>query len=311
MIFFITVPALFAITYTLNKIMLTYAPPFFVIGIRMLISGTLLTTYFYQTRKTLYRLTKYDYWLYMQLAFFGIFLFYSTRSIGLRYVSSGKTAVFFCLAPIIMHLLQNVSHRAKRYLWLGIGVGFCALIPLFLHLQPADNTPWMISSLRFAECILLFSVIAFSYAQTISIKLEHQRNFAPLASKGLSKIIGGSLAMSTSLLFEARPVENWYIFIGLIIFQIFLSNVLCEYTQKHVTQKHGPVALTFSLLLTPLFVMVYGYLLFNEPFDLNIMIAWILCVIGASVSYNHWLIQQIRVFKKSIKQRIGKTPYDT
>ena len=123
--------ALFGFTFTLGKITLFYAKPFFVVATRMLIGGAGLSLYLYLNKHIRCAPQMKDWSAYAQVAFFGIFLPYCLRAWALQYISSTKAAFIFMLMPLFTALFAYFLHKERLTYQktTGLLIGFCGMVP--------------------------------------------------------------------------------------------------------------------------------------------------------------------------------------
>src|SRR5579871_5468763 len=91
--------ALFGLSFTIGKLMLTHVAPFITIATRMIIGGVCLLGYSYRQDKTGWYPKKENFWPHIQHAILGVYLFYSLRAWGLQYVTTTKAALLCNLMP--------------------------------------------------------------------------------------------------------------------------------------------------------------------------------------------------------------------
>ena len=96
--------SLFGFTFTLGKVTLFYARPFFIIASRMLIGGGGLLAYFYLNKHIRCSPRMKDWPYYTQVALFGIFRPYSLRA-GHHICHPQKQHLFSLLCLFSRHFL--------------------------------------------------------------------------------------------------------------------------------------------------------------------------------------------------------------
>lgn len=145
--------ALFGFTFTLGKIMLYYARPFFIIACRMLIGGGGLLLYLYANKHIRCKPQMKDWPYYAQVALFGIFLPYSLRAWALQYISSTKAAFIFTLMPFFTALFAYFFHKEKLNFRKASGllIGFLGMIPTLFATSSLENFAGSIALFRFLK----------------------------------------------------------------------------------------------------------------------------------------------------------------
>lgn len=280
--------AFFGFTFTLGKIMLDYAPPFFIIGLRMMIGGAILLTYLSLQKKIRCALNREDIWLYLQFTFFGIYLFYSARAWGLQYVSTTKTALLFNLSPFFTAFFAYLVHKETLTLRkvMGLLIGFIGMIPILMTSSSKEVAYGELLYISFPELIIIISVASLSYGHIIMQQLVKHRNCSPAFANGISMFLGGILAYSTSLVFEnTHKIVDVKILMSLMAIQILLSNIVCANLHAFLLKKYSATFMSFASFLAPLYVAAYGWLLLNETITLSFFISFAIVLIGLSIYY--------------------------
>ena len=124
--------ALFALVFPLGKFAMQYSPPFFVVGLRMVVGGLLLLSYH---RFVLGKPITLRFSLIGPLALLSIVNIYIANAFefwGLQYMSSAKTAFIYNLAPLVSALISYVHLREKMGMrkWFGLAISFFGCIPM-------------------------------------------------------------------------------------------------------------------------------------------------------------------------------------
>ena len=98
-------------TCVIGKAALVYAQPIFLIGVRMTLGGILLLAYIYFFDKSQWKFKKEDFWLFVQIAFFHIYLSFILEFWSYKYVTASKAAFMFNLSPFITALFAYLFFR--------------------------------------------------------------------------------------------------------------------------------------------------------------------------------------------------------
>jgi drug/metabolite transporter (DMT)-like permease len=288
MILVVALYALFGLTFTLGKITLFYARPFFIIGFRMLIGSFGLMSYIYLAKKkNCYPVLK-DVPYYLQIALFGIFIPYSLRAWGLQYISSTKAAFLFTLMPFFTALFAYFinKERLSYQKVMGLLLGFTGMIPTLLTGSSLENLQGSIVFFSLPEIAMLGAVASFGYNLIATQKLVKHRKCHPLIANSMSMLIGGSLAFSASLLSEPVAITGDYTtFLLLVGAQVLISNLICLNLQAYLLNYYSPTFMAFAGFLSPLCAAVYGYILLHEKVSWNYILSFCIVVIGLSMYY--------------------------
>lgn len=280
--------ALFGFTFTLGKITLFYARPFFIIATRMLIGGAGLLIFSYLSKHIRCFPQKKDWGAYMQVALFGIFIPYGLRAWGLQYVSSTKAAFIFTLMPFFTAVFAYALLREKLSYQkiIGLMIGFLGMVPTLFTSNSFEEMYGSVAFLSVPELAILGSVASFGYNLIALQKLVKHHGCPPVLANGITMLLGGFLAFNTALVFEpVWIIGNVKTFVGLLALQICISNLICANLQAWLLHHYSPTFMAFAGFLTPLCAAFYGWLLLNEKMYLNYFISFILVLIGLIVFY--------------------------
>ncbi|MBA3752222.1 DMT family transporter [Candidatus Dependentiae bacterium] len=280
--------ALFGLSFTLGKITLYYAKPFFIIGVRMLIGGLGIFGYIYYTKLIDCRPQIKDWMHYTKIGIFGIFVPYCLRSWGLQYMPSTKAAFIFTLMPFSTALLSYFFHKEKLSTKkiLGLTVGLAGMIPTLLTGSPVEGIYGTIGFISLPELAIIAAVISFSYNLIALQVLIKHRGCPPLLATGTSTLIGGFLAFNTSVLFESPlDVIQPHVFWPLLAVQIVVSNLICSNLQANLLKHYSPTFLAFAGFLTPICAAFFGWLFLGEQAHLSYILSFVLVLIGLLIFY--------------------------
>jgi len=97
---------LFALAFNVSKFVLGYVDPFFLMGLRLPITGIIFLTTYRLWYGPLPSITKKDRLLFFQTLFFGIYLFVFLDLWSLQRLTAGKTAFLFNLTPFVSALFS-------------------------------------------------------------------------------------------------------------------------------------------------------------------------------------------------------------
>ncbi len=294
--------ALFGLTFTLGKLTLFYATPFFIIGMRMLIGGAGLLSFLYLNKSIRCAPQKKDWPYYAQVAFFGIFLPYSLRAWGMLYVSSTKAAFIFTLMPFFTALFAYFFHQEKLNFRksMGLMIGFLGMLPTLFTTDPNEIMKGF-TLFSLPELAIIGAVASFGYNLIALQTLVKHRGCPAVLANGMSMLMGGGLAFSTALLFEPIWVfGNVGEFLGLIALQILISNLICSNLQASLLKKYSPTLMAFAGFLTPLCAAFYGWVLLKEELKLNYLISLGIVVIGLLIFYYDEVIRHKKIPKTMV-----------
>jgi len=308
--------ALLASTFTLGKAALDYGQPFFLIAVRMLGGGLLLLAYQYWRDRMQFRLYKKDFWLYGQIVLFHIYIAYMLEFWALEYVSAAKVGLIYNLSPFVTAILAYFlfHERLSNKQILGLAIGFFGSLPILMAPAPGEVAVGAISFFSIPELAVLVSVVAAAYGWMVMKKLL-DRGYTPLMVNGVGMIIGGLLALGTSLWFEGTPTiqaadyagfgrpyliellgAHWA---GVVIFAwytallILVANIIFYNLYASLLKKYTATFLAFAGFLTPLFAALFGWLMRSESITWHFFATVILVTGGLYLFYQDELSESM------------------
>lgn len=264
----------------------------FVIGIRMVLAGGLLTLIALTVNKYRHR---FDFlsWLYLaQISLFGICLPYILRYWALQFLPVAKTAVIYNTAPfgtfIFSYLL--LGERSSYRKWLGLLVGFAAILPVLI--AGKDMGSRAIGFLSWPEIAMLTAVLSFSYSWVIMKKLITRSQASPFSINGISMFFGGLGALTFSSIFEhnvtiALP-SKFFMWLALII---LITNVICYNLYAYLLNRYSATLLSLAGLVAPFSAALSSWYMLGEKLSSDVIISAIFVFTGFGIFYYEELKQ--------------------
>lgn len=280
--------ALFGLTFTLGKITLFYASPFFIVGLRMLIGGIGLMSYIYLTKRVHCYPVRSDIFYYALATIFGIIIPYCSRAWALQYMTTTKTALLFNFMPFFTAIFAYIFFKEKLT-WrklLGLTIGFLGMIPILVTSSPLEDIFGTIGFISLPEIVTLVAVASFAYQLIVMQKLVKHRGCAPILANGMSMLWGGLFSFSMSMFFETTVIRgNVLIFAGLLLLQVVISNLLCANLQASLLKQYSPTFMSLAGFITPLSAAFYGWILLGETISWHFFASLIIVMIGLAIYY--------------------------
>jgi drug/metabolite transporter (DMT)-like permease len=282
MILVIVLYAALASTFVIAKQVVALAKPFFIIGFRMMLAGSLLTGYVYIKNRASFSINREDYWLFGKVALFHIYLAFVPEFWSLQYVSSIKTNLMYSATPFIAAFLSFMllGERLNPQKWIGMLLGICSLMPLFLLQQELALIDGVWLSLP--DVVLFGAVCSASYAWFLVKKLMDKGYQLPLIN-GLAMLGGGLGALLTSLFFEGvaeSPIYDFLPFLKYIFLLILVANILVYNLYGYLLQRYSITFVALSGLLCPIFGALFGWFFLHEALSWNHLFS----LVGLSVA---------------------------
>ncbi len=289
--------AILGFTITLSKFIITgYASPVFLVGARMTFAGIFLSIYAYWKYTHHKAFEWYDWFLLLQFALFGILIPHTFRSWSLQYMLPVKAAIFFCLGPFFAAIFEYILHKTKlNYIQIaGLLIGFVGILPVLVvkagsaspQLTQAGlrNLMSLFTHIGLPEIIMLIAVASINYSFFVMQTIVRQRELPPFVANGICMLFGGFFAFNAAFYFERTwLLGSGHYFIGLLILNIVLSNVICANLHGHLLKRYSPTFLAFAHLLTPVFAGIYSWILLGHHVSWHSGLSLLLVLFGLSI----------------------------
>ena len=191
---------------------------------------------------------------------------------------SGVTmaAVALLVLPLSHLLIPGEKMTLRRSI--GFGIGFVGVLVLIgskaLDMTGADlEWPGRIACFGAASCYAISSVV--------------MRRLAPMDPIGLaavSLLIGSGFVVIIAFAIEGPPPAISSTGWGLLIFLGLFPTALANLLRVLVIRTAGPVFMSLTNYQVPLWSVVFGIILLNEPFQIRLLAALLLIIIGVYLS---------------------------
>ena len=295
MLLIIFLYAIFAATFSLGKELLYYAPPVFIVGIRMFIAGTLLLLYQYFFTKHRLTFKKRHIKYYVQLVLFSVFIPYTLRLWALKFMPAYKASLLYNVGPFISYVLGYIFYNERITLTKigGLAIGALGLLPVLIASAPEEDIMGTFAFLSWPELALLVSVSSLAYGWVILRKLIKDKDYPPAMVNGMSMFTGGILALITSSIIEPKIcIVEVNRFISILAIIIVASNIIGHNLYAWLMRFYTPTFLSFASFLTPIFAAIYGWLFFNAIVTWHFFVSTVLIIIGLGIFYKDEMQQR-------------------
>lgn len=215
---------------------------------------------------------------------------------GLRHTSASHMVIFLYTAPIFaalgLHWLLP-AERLKPLQWLGIGVAFVGIVVSFAGGSP-DLETRDASTQMFGDILGLLGAMAWG-ATTVVVRCSRLSS-APVTQTLLYQLLGGFLllmlacALTGQLHFNPTPVA-----LGGLAFQALLVSFASFLAWFWLLRNYLASRLGVLSFMTPMFGIVFGVWLLDEPLEVNFIAGALLVLCGIlMVSGYEWLSQWLK-----------------
>lgn len=263
--------ALFASATTVNKVILQSVPPILFVGIRMLLAGGIMASYFGTQQRShfTWNVIRKQLMLFIPIGLSTMYIPSILKAYALKNATSSKIALIGSLDPFITALYGYAlwGQRLHRNHIIGIILGFCGTL-LMIDINFAHDMPdhwWIFSP---AEVAALGSV-AISRLGWIGVqRLLHTDWYRPAELNSILMLIGGTVSLATAWIIgetQALPVlEQTHIW-GLIAYTVIIGNIIAYTGYSALLRMFSVTYVSLAGLLIPLFVHLYGPFILHEP----------------------------------------------
>jgi len=283
-----------ASTFIIGKALVGAAAPLFIIGTRMILAGSILLFYYLIKSKNQIKIAKSDYKILFLLSLIYIYIPFIFEFWALKYVSAAKTSLIYNLSPFVTAILAYLIYKEKlsHKKILGLFIGFLGFIPIIVSHAPQELIYDKSYLITLPELCVIIAVISSAYSWIVI-----QNSKLPLfLLNGASMLIGGTLSLITSLLFEnwsPVPVSNMKEFIVLIFLIIIIGNFIYYNLYALLLKRYTATFLSFAGFTIPLFTAIMQFLFFNVPIGIDFVITLIIVSSGLYIFYQEELAHGI------------------
>lgn len=284
--------AIWSSMFSLAKLALQYSPPFFLTGARMAFAGILLLGYLSLTRRSAFKLTRYQWLSIGLLAFFSIYLTNVLEFWALQYLSAAKACFIYSLSPFFAALFSYLHFNEKVNIRkaLGLAIGFVGIIPVLLLQTGAEELLNAFSFFSWPTLAMIGAALSSVYGWVLLRLIVKDQMISPVMANGSSMIIGACMAFAHSLFVEPwhpTPVlfQQLAPFLGWIVLMAFISNILCTNLYALMLKRFTVTFLSFVGLLSPIFASLHGWLFLGEPLSLLIFLSTGIVCLGLWIVY--------------------------
>lgn len=265
-------------TWIASKEGVKHMPPMQLVALRQLFGGLLYLFYFlYQKHPWP---NKRQWRTILVLSILNFMLSNGLSTWGVKYISSGLGAIIGSIFPLWIVIIslfrgQKTSWRAVAGLVVAF-VGICVIFYDYLNdfLRP-----------EFRFGILLSVIATFTWALSSVYIKENKTNFNPYFSLGLQMLVS-SIVISSAIVWNgsaiplaAIPAISWWSIAYLVVFGSVLTFIAFIYALEHLPTEIS----SLYAYINPMVALFFGYILFNEPLTVPIVLGGIITIIGLYV----------------------------
>jgi drug/metabolite transporter (DMT)-like permease len=292
--------SLFAASFTIAKILLSFMPPILLIAVRMSIAGVvLLAMHAIHTKKLIpslqtqsriqSKLFFYHAAWWMVFAAVHICIPYVTEFIALESIAPSSSALIYNLTPFFSALFSYwyFGELMTAQKWLGFLIGFSG-IAWFV----CSQSIWSVH-LNFAYILVLISVISGALGWIYVRKLVRV-GYQPLLINGTAMLLGGLQSFVLAYLFEPHVTFVWSNltqFSAWLALIILLTNVIYYNMYALLLKRYSATLLSFMGCVIPLFTACFDWLLLDVSVPHHFFVCLLVACVGVYIFYQEELRQ--------------------
>lgn len=285
MILVFTLFALFASVFTIGKISLSFASPFFIIGTRMALAGLIMVIYqFYKDRSAF----KFHPSGWLNIFFFaalGIYITNACEFWGLQFLTSSKACFLYSSSPFISALFSFfiLKESMTKRKWLGLGIGFLGLLPILLSHGASEMASGGFFAFSWPEIALLVATTASALGWILLRQTVTTKKINLFVANGLGMLIGGAITLVHSYFVEAWnpiPVTHFIPFLETALALLVISNLLAYNLFGYLLKRYTATFMAFAGFSTPFFASIFGWVFLKEAVPLPLWIGLSILFVG-------------------------------
>lgn len=219
---------------------------------------------------------------------------------GLRFTSASHSVVLLYTAPIFVALGLHWKLPAERLSvvqWLGIGMAFVGIVVTFFG-RGASPDGGAAAAMLWGDLLALLGGVAWA-ATTIVVRVSRLAS-APATVTLLYQLLGGFvLLLPAAVLLGQGSFTPTPLAWGSLAFQSFVVSFASYLGWFWLLKRYLASRLGVFSFLTPLFGMLFGVWLLDEPLEPNFVAGTVLVLGGVALVSGYGWIKQALVAARS------------
>lgn len=276
-------------SWPLMKIGLMHMEPFTFTFLRFVIGGiTLLLFLMLFQKDTPLRISRHQ---WKHIAIFGFiqtFAVFGLITYAMLFIDSGKTSIILYTMPIwtsvlsALFLKEHLSMKNIIGLLFGV-IGLGLIIGADIYQDSTSNGIFGIILILIASLLWSVANIYFRYFRL------HFSNQPQLPITAYQMLLGSIGLGICALVFErsasiAWNVESFYA----LLFTGVIASALCFSLWYYLLRNISTITAAISTLLVPVFAVLFGYFILEEPLSTSMILGGGFVVLGIFVSQAHF-----------------------
>jgi len=273
-------------TFIAGRIAVQAMPPLTVATGRFVLASLLLLVIAYRVEGGLPKLSYKQLWVTLLLGLTGV-AFYNVFFFGaLERMPAGKTALLVALSPIMTAVTVALILKEKLgpYRWGGIALALIGTLTIVTKGDILGASQGLLQSFGWGELLMLGAIVSWvSYTVISRFAL---RGLSPIAATTYASL-WGALVLGLAALTEIdalRPeMLNWSNFFTIFYLGTFGSAIAFIWYNEGV-KMIGPARTVVFTNLVPVFGLLLGYLILDEPIYLSMVIGGAIVIAGVTLT---------------------------
>ena len=193
--------------------------------------------------------------------------------VGLQYTTASRMVVFLYLSPFVVALGMPLIARSERLsVWQGIGLmlAFGGVVWAFAEGFVASSAPplqWLGDALGIAAAVLWGLTTLVLRASRLANALPEKTLLYQLV------VSGAALLLASALSAETWPRALSVVVAGSLLFQIVVVTFASYLAWFWLVRHYAATRVAAFTLLTPVFGLLAGVLLLDEPLTVRLLVA--------------------------------------
>jgi drug/metabolite transporter (DMT)-like permease len=274
MLLVFTLFALFASVFTVGKVSLNYAEPFFIIGSRMAVAGLIMILYQFFKDRSAFKFHPSGWLNIIAFALFGIYITNACEFWGLQFLTSSKTCFLYSASPFISAFLSFLilKESMSKRKWWGLGIGFVGLLPILISGGlTSDLKSGGFFMFSWPELALLIATAASAIGWILLRQTVTHKKISLFVANGLGMLVGGIITLGHSYFVEnwnPIPVKEFWPFVETAFALLVISNLLAYNLFGYLLKRYSATFMAFAGFSTPFFAAIFGWLFLKEAVPL-------------------------------------------
>lgn len=266
------VPALYALicliwgsTWLVIKIGLVGVPPFLGAGLRFTLASAVLFA-LVALRGTAIRLDRDDKICVLSCGLLGFALSYACVYWAEQYISSGLTAILYCMMPLVTALLSRFWTRSETLSGRKIGGILVAMAGTASLFWPGAG----VARVELAGTAVALASVVVTAVNLVVIK-RHGRNTDIYVMNAFGMAIGAILLLALSALLESRAAVVWSRGSALAVVYLALAGSVAAFLSYYrLVKSMEATKLSLTTLICPILAVALGRAFLHESLPASV-----------------------------------------